>query len=79
VLGRARAGSTGPSAPLLLIGFWPDGSEAEVHDREALVVAHDLDSLSDDRLQTVFDEARTPPDPARPTSFFDDRRGRQRG
>jgi hypothetical protein len=69
-----RSGRSG-AAPLLMIGFWPEGEEGPEHVREALVVARDFAALSDDALTAAWRSSREPPAaPGAPP-----RRGESRG
>jgi len=62
VRGRGRLGAdTGP-APLLVLGF-SLAPEADVPDREALVVARALEELTPRQLERAFDVSRPPPAP----------------
>lgn len=61
VLGRSGSSET-RSPPLLLLGFWAQGSDEGEPAREATVVARDLAELSIDRLEEAF-VTSSPPRP----------------
>lgn len=70
VLGRS-GGTAGTAAPLLLLGFWPEGEEGR-HTREALVVGASLASLSPASLRLALSRAEEPRDPDRSRPFFEE-------
>ena len=59
VLGRTGS-SEARSAPLLLLGFWPEHSQAIEPDLEALAVSRSLASMSPAGLESAFRQARPP-------------------
>ena len=69
VLGRA-GGSDTRSPPLLLLGFWAGGREAESH-REATVVARTLAELTPSRLEDALARSSAPPLQERRKPFFE--------
>ena len=68
VLGRSGRGGIGGAPPLLLVGFWEQGSVDSGHAREALVVGRTLAELSASRLEGAF--ARAAPPRARARGSF---------
>ena len=60
VLGRSGRGGVGGAPPLLLVGFWEQGSADSSHAREALVVGRTLAGLSASRLEGAFARAAPP-------------------
>lgn len=69
VRGRGRAGAeTGP-APLLVLGFFRR-ADADVPEREALVVARSLEDLTVLQLERAFDVSHPPPDPDERKELF---------
>ena len=60
VLGRSGGGGVGGAPPLLLVGFWEQGSRDLDHAREALVVGRTLAGLSMSHLDEAFARAVPP-------------------
>ena len=56
--GRARVGGVSGGAPLLLIRFRREGEDAVR--REALIVARDLDEITEGRLRAAYRDGRPP-------------------
>jgi len=60
VLGRSGREGVGGAPPLLLLGFWEQGSADSRHAREALVVGRTLAALPASRLEEAFARAAPP-------------------
>ena len=60
VLGRSGRGGIGGAPPLLLVGFWEQGSVDLGHAREGLVVGRTLAGLSASSLEGAFARAAPP-------------------
>jgi len=71
VLGRSGRASA-RSAPLLLLGFSPEGTGASALTLEATVAGRALDELSDDVLRSALVRAVAPPTDTRRRPFFED-------
>lgn len=71
VLGRSGSAS-GVSPPLMLLGFWEEGSTDDTPSLECLMVDGPLEGLSEDGLLAALAAASEPPDPDRKQAFFPD-------
>ncbi len=66
--GRAEA----RSAPLLLLGFWPNGPAAGAPALEAMVAGRRLEDVPEEALQAALDRAKAPPVAGQRRPFFED-------
>lgn len=71
VLGRSGR-STARAAPLMLVGFWPDGSAAAAPTLEAVLAARRLEDVPEETLRSALARAKEPPPAGQRRPFFED-------